>query len=67
MGKIYKNQSLLKIILNYKQSIGEVIEARIRFKDPDGKEGYFEAFHNESNKTFEYELKPNEFLDKSGT
>ena len=67
MGKVYKSQDALRIELTTDVNIENALIKRIKYKDPDGIEGYWDALsEDEENGVIYYDLPKNSPLNKSG-
>lgn len=66
MGRIYKGQSSLRIIVKTFIDLSGAEECLVKYRKPDGTEGSFTAFvSDEQGGTIEYEVKQGD-LDVSG-
>ena len=68
MGKIYKNQSALRIQLTCDQSISGASAKRIHYQKPSGAEGYWNAeVADVSTGAIYYDVVDTSILDEIGT
>lgn len=67
MGKIYDIQTYLRISAYYESIItGDILEAKIKYIDPDDNEGEWDAVHDPQSKKFYYDVPAGLPLGKDG-
>lgn len=67
MSRIYDTQDFFTIELTYTEPIvGTISNVKIKYIDPDGTSGSWNATHSSINKTITYQSMPGESLGKTG-
>lgn len=67
MGKIFKNQTALKLIANVKQDVTGALATKIKYKKPDTSLGSFNAsVTNASSGTLQYSVTSSGDIDQAG-
>ena len=67
MGKIYKNQTALKLVATVGEDITGAISTLIKYRKPDGSTGSFTATStDDANGVIEYAVTSSEDIDQAG-